>query len=83
MKIHILGICGTFMGGLAQILKESGHEISGSDQQFYPPMSEHLKELDIKTYEGYVIDDMPKADLYVIGNALSRGNICVEFILHL
>ncbi|MDB9996910.1 UDP-N-acetylmuramate:L-alanyl-gamma-D-glutamyl-meso-diaminopimelate ligase [Gammaproteobacteria bacterium] len=81
MKIHILGICGTFMGGLAQILKESGHEISGSDQQFYPPMSEHLQELDIKTYEGYVIDDMPKADLYVIGNALSRGNICVEFIL--
>jgi UDP-N-acetylmuramate: L-alanyl-gamma-D-glutamyl-meso-diaminopimelate ligase len=59
MKIHILGICGTFMGGLAQILKESGHEISGSDQQFYPPMSEHLQELDIKTYEGYVIDDMP------------------------
>jgi UDP-N-acetylmuramate: L-alanyl-gamma-D-glutamyl-meso-diaminopimelate ligase len=42
MKIHILGICGTFMGGLAQILKESGHHVSGSDMQFYPPMSEHL-----------------------------------------
>ena len=42
MRIHILGICGTFMGGLAQILKESGHDISGSDTQFYPPMSDYL-----------------------------------------
>ena len=47
MRIHILGICGTFMGGLAQILKESGHEISGSDIQFYPPMSDYLDSFDI------------------------------------
>lgn len=69
------------MGGLAQILKQSGHEISGSDKQFYPPMSDHLQALDINTYEGYSIQDMPDADLYVIGNALSRGNECVEHIL--
>jgi UDP-N-acetylmuramate: L-alanyl-gamma-D-glutamyl-meso-diaminopimelate ligase len=81
MRIHILGICGTFMGGLAQILKESGHEISGSDAQFYPPMSDHLDNLGIDMVRGYSKDTLPKADLYVIGNALSRGNECVEFIL--
>jgi UDP-N-acetylmuramate: L-alanyl-gamma-D-glutamyl-meso-diaminopimelate ligase len=81
MRIHILGICGTFMGGLAQILKESGHEISGSDAQFYPPMSDHLDNLGIDMIRGYSKDKLPKADLYVIGNALSRGNECVEFIL--
>ena len=81
MKIHILGICGTFMGGLAQILKESGHEVTGSDKQFYPPMSDHLISLNIKTFTGFSVKDMPKADLYIIGNALSRGNPCVELIL--
>ena len=81
MRIHILGICGTFMGGLAQILKESGHDISGSDAQFYPPMSDHLDNLGIDMIRGYSKDTLPKADLYVIGNALSRGNECVEFIL--
>jgi UDP-N-acetylmuramate: L-alanyl-gamma-D-glutamyl-meso-diaminopimelate ligase len=81
MRIHILGICGTFMGGLAQILKESGHDISGSDAQFYPPMSDHLDNLGIDMIRGYSKDKLPKADLYVIGNALSRGNECVEFIL--
>ena len=69
------------MGGLAQILKESGHEISGSDAQFYPPMSDHLDNLGIDMIRGYSKDKLPKADLYVIGNALSRGNECVEFIL--
>ena len=69
------------MGGLAQILKESGHEISGSDAQFYPPMSDHLDNLGIDMIRGYSKDTLPKADLYVIGNALSRGNECVEFIL--
>ena len=81
MKIHILGICGTFMGGLAQILKESGHDITGADTQFYPPMSEHLEQLNIDTIEGYSVEAMPDADLFIIGNALSRGNPCVEFIL--
>ena len=69
------------MGGLAQILKESGHEISGSDAQFYPPMSDHLDNLGIDMIRGYSKDTLPKADLYIIGNALSRGNECVEFIL--
>ena len=69
------------MGGLAQILKESGHDISGSDAQFYPPMSDHLDDLGIDMIKGYSKDTLPKADLYVIGNALSRGNECVEFIL--
>ena len=82
MKIHILGICGTFMGGLAQILKDSGHDVSGSDMQFYPPMSEHLDALKIDLIEGYSLDDLPEADLYVIGNALSRGNESVEHILN-
>ena len=82
MRIHILGICGTFMGGLAQILKESGHVISGSDIQFYPPMSVHLDDIGIEMIKGYSEETLPKADLYVIGNALSRGNECVEYILN-
>lgn len=70
------------MGGLAQILKESGHEVSGSDIQFYPPMSDHLYELKIDLIEGYSSNQLPDADLYVIGNALSRGNESVEYILN-
>ena len=70
------------MGGLAQILKDSGHDVSGSDMQFYPPMSEHLDALKINLIEGYALDDLPEADLYVIGNALSRGNESVEHILN-
>ena len=81
MRIHILGICGTFMAGLAQILKESGHDVSGADAKFYPPMSDYLKKIGIKTIEGYEKKSLPEADLYVIGNALSRGNECVEEIL--
>ena len=82
MKIHILGICGTFMGGLAKLLIESGHEVSGSDIQFYPPMSDHLNDLKIDLIQGYALDQLPNADLYVIGNALSRGNESVEHILN-
>ena len=70
------------MGGLAQILKESGHLISGSDIQFYPPMSNHLENLDVQMIKGYSSESLPEADLYVIGNALSRGNECVEYILN-
>ena len=70
------------MGGLAQILKNSGHEVSGSDMQFYPPMSEHLDALKIDLIEGYALDDLPEADFYVIGNALSRGNESIEHILN-
>tara|TARA_B100001057_G_scaffold95298_1_gene91765 strand:+ start:337 stop:1635 length:1299 start_codon:yes stop_codon:yes gene_type:complete len=81
MRIHILGICGTFMAGLAQILKESGHEVSGADVQFYPPMSEYIEKIGIQTIKGYKKESLPDADLFVIGNALSRGNECVEEIL--
>lgn len=81
MKIHILGICGTFMGGLARILLQEGHEVTGSDKAFYPPMSDQLIELGIQVFEGYK-GALPPADLYVIGNALSRGNPWVEEILN-
>ncbi len=81
MKIHILGICGTFMGGLAQILVEKGHTVSGSDKQFYPPMSDQLNSLGVDMIEGYEDSALPIADLYLIGNALSRGNPSVEYIL--
>ena len=81
MKIHILGICGTFMGGLAQILVEKGHQVSGADQQFYPPMSDQLQRLGVEMIQGYDPTNLPAADLFVIGNALSRGNPSVEYIL--
>lgn len=81
MKIHILGICGTFMGGLAQILIEKGHQVSGSDHQFYPPMSDQLDAMGVEMIHGYDIANMPGADLYIIGNALSRGNSSIEHIL--
>ena len=81
MKIHILGICGTFMGGLARILSELDHDISGSDVAFYPPMSDQLNDLGINLTHGYAAKDLPGADLYIIGNALSRGNESVEHIL--
>ena len=69
------------MAGLAQILKESGHDVSGSDNQFYPPMSEYIKKMGIETYKDYSKHNLPKAELYVIGNALSRGNEHVEKII--
>ena len=65
------------MGGLARILSESGHQVSGSDKNFYPPMSDQLKELNIELIKGFELSSMPDADLYVIGNVLSRGNECV------
>ena len=69
MKIHILGICGTFMGGLAKILRECEHDFCGSDLNFYEPMSSQLEALKIDLVKGY--ERLPDADLYVIGNALS------------
>ena len=70
------------MGGLARILIESGHKVTGSDNNFYPPMSDQLRELDIELTNGFEPSSLPEADLYVIGNALSRGNKCVEEILN-
>ena len=69
------------MGGLARILSESDHDISGSDVAFYPPMSDQLNDLGINLTHGYAAKDLPGADLYIIGNALSRGNESVEHIL--
>lgn len=82
MRIHILGICGTFMGGLALLARELGHEVAGSDANVYPPMSTQLGESGIQLYEGYEAGHLdPEPDLVVIGNALSRGNPAVECVL--
>jgi len=82
VKIHILGICGTFMGGLAALARSDGHEVSGSDQNVYPPMSTQLEALGIDLQEGYDPARIPEdVDLVIIGNALSRGNPAVEHIL--
>ena len=80
-RVHILGICGTFMGGIALLAKEVGFEVTGSDENIYPPMSEHLSSQNIDVIDGYEINNIPKADIYLIGNVLSRGNIAVEHIL--
>jgi UDP-N-acetylmuramate: L-alanyl-gamma-D-glutamyl-meso-diaminopimelate ligase len=82
MKIHILGICGTFMGGIAALARADGHRVSGQDENVYPPMSTQLEALDVEVSEGYAPDAIPAdADLVVIGNALSRGNPAVERVL--
>ncbi|MCS5591155.1 MAG: UDP-N-acetylmuramate:L-alanyl-gamma-D-glutamyl-meso-diaminopimelate ligase [Gammaproteobacteria bacterium] len=81
MHIHILGIAGTFMGSLALIAKQLGHAVTGQDQGMYPPMSTQLDEQNINYTHGYNVADMPQADVFIIGNALSRGNECVEEIL--
>ena len=82
MHIHILGICGTFMGGIAQIARALGHRVTGSDEHVYPPMSEHLAAAGIEISPGYDVAHLdPAPDLVLIGNALSRGNACVEHVL--
>lgn len=82
MHIHILGVCGTFMGSLAQLAKASGHRVSGSDTNVYPPMSTQLEKAGIELIEGYDTKQFnPIPDLVVIGNALSRGNPAVEYVL--
>ncbi len=82
MHIHILGICGTFMGSLAQLAKAQGHRVSGSDANVYPPMSTQLQAAGIDLIEGYDPSHLqPPPDLVVVGNALSRGNPAVEYIL--
>jgi UDP-N-acetylmuramate: L-alanyl-gamma-D-glutamyl-meso-diaminopimelate ligase len=83
MHLHILGICGTFMGGLARIARSRGHAVTGCDAQVYPPMSEQLREIGIALHEGYGAEqlDRYKADLYVVGNALTRGKPVVEAML--
>ena len=83
MHIHILGICGTFMGGVAALAKAAGHKVTGSDANVYPPMSTQLKRLGIEVSEGYGDGQLRTApDCVVVGNALSRGNPAVEYMLN-
>lgn len=81
MKIFFLGISGTFMGNLAQIAQKKGFEVFGVDQKFYPPMSDELLNAGIKFQEGYEEKNFIDADLYVIGNSISRGNPLLEVII--
>ena len=83
MRIHILGICGTFMGGIAALAKAAGHQVSGSDENVYPPMSTQLRKLGIELHQGYdgtfLENDL---DCVVVGNVMSRGNPAVEALLN-
>ncbi|MFN9279057.1 MAG: UDP-N-acetylmuramate:L-alanyl-gamma-D-glutamyl-meso-diaminopimelate ligase [Betaproteobacteria bacterium] len=82
MHLHILGICGTFMGGIAAIAREAGHRVTGCDANVYPPMSEQLCALGIELIEGFSADQMAlKPDVFVIGNVVARGNPLMEAIL--
>ena len=82
MHVHILGICGTFMGGIAAIAKAAGHRVSGADANVYPPMSTQLESLGIELSEGYDDTRLPDGvDCVVVGNALSRGKPVVEALL--
>ncbi|MDP1566555.1 MAG: Mur ligase domain-containing protein, partial [Polaromonas sp.] len=75
MHIHILGICGTFMGGLAALAREAGHTVTGCDTGVYPPMSDQLRALGIELVEGYGADQMAFApDVFVVGNVVSRAH---------
>ena len=83
MHVHILGICGSFMGGIAAIAKSLGHKVTGSDKNVYPPMSTQLEALGIELTEGYCESQFdPAPDMVVIGNAMSRGNPAVEYVLN-
>jgi len=82
MRLHILGICGTFMGGVAALARELGHTVEGSDTNVYPPMSTQLEALGIGLMSGYAAEHLrPAPDLVVVGNAMTRGNPAVEYML--
>lgn len=83
MHIHILGICGTFMGSLALLARALGHEVTGSDANVYPPMSTQLENAGVTIQEGYLVQHLqPAPDLVVVGNALRRGMDVVEYMLN-
>ena len=83
MHIHILGICGTFMGGLALLARERGFDVSGSDANVSPPMSDQLAAAGIDVMQGYLPEHLqPAPDMVVMGNAMSRGNPAVEYVLN-
>ena len=81
MRIHLIGICGTAMATLAALLKHRGHDVSGSDEHVYPPMSDFLAAEKIHVLEGYRPDHVDTPDLVVVGNAISRGNVELEAVL--
>ncbi|GGK81082.1 UDP-N-acetylmuramate:L-alanyl-gamma-D-glutamyl-meso-diaminopimelate ligase [Amphritea balenae] len=82
MHVHILGICGTFMGSLAVLAKELGHQVTGSDANVYPPMSTQLEAQGIELIEGFDPSQLkPAPDIIIVGNAMTRGNPCVEYML--
>ena len=81
--IHILGICGTFMGGIALLARELGYRVTGSDANVYPPMSTQLEAAGITLAEGYAAEQLqPAPDVVVVGNAMTRGNPAVEYMLN-
>ena len=83
MHIHILGICGTFMGGIAVLAQKAGHRVTGCDANVYPPMSTQLEAQGIELIEGFSPEQtMLNPDIYVIGNVVSRGNPLMEEILN-
>lgn len=80
--VHILGICGTFMGGIAAIAKQLGFRVSGCDANVYPPMSTQLEELGIELMQGYKTEHLTdEPDMVIVGNAMSRGNPMVEYVM--
>jgi UDP-N-acetylmuramate: L-alanyl-gamma-D-glutamyl-meso-diaminopimelate ligase len=82
MHVYIIGICGTFMGGVARLARDLGHTVSGSDANTYPPMSTQLESLGIKLNEGYNATNVDlQADIFVVGNTISRGNPELELVL--
>jgi len=82
MHVHILGVCGTFMGGIAALARASGHRVTGSDQSVYPPMSDQLTALGIDIIEGYGPEQLQlQPDIVVVGNVMSRGNPLIEALL--
>jgi UDP-N-acetylmuramate: L-alanyl-gamma-D-glutamyl-meso-diaminopimelate ligase len=82
MRLHILGICGTFMGGVAALARELGEQVEGSDANVYPPMSTQLQSLGIELMQGYSAAHLqPAPDMVVVGNAMTRGNPAVEYML--
>ena len=81
MKIHILGIAGTFMSGIAILAKQKGHDVTGSDNANYDPIKSVLEKNNINVIIGHKIKDIKDKDLIIIGNIMSRGNPVVEYIL--
>jgi UDP-N-acetylmuramate: L-alanyl-gamma-D-glutamyl-meso-diaminopimelate ligase len=83
MHLHILGICGTFMGSLALLARDLGHKVTGSDANVYPPMSTQLENAGIELMQGYDRSHLqPHPDLVIVGNAMKRGIDAIEYMLN-